>query len=99
MGYSCSANASDRLNMVLNADTTDESSNTWVKNGTRYFFERGRENADGSVTGTVFEIRGKFAHRKGSAKIDPNGKVVRFPHWNAEMKTAGSKPLPSFMVV
>lgn len=100
MGYSCTRNAGDRLDMILKADNSDPSSNMWVKeDGYRYFFERGRENSDGAITGTVYQIRGEYAYRKGTAKIDPDGKVTRFPHMNSVMRKASKEPLPSIMDV
>jgi hypothetical protein len=55
-------------------------SNTWEKRGVRYFYEVGRENADGSITGTVWKMVGENgARRSGSFRIDNAGTVVRGP--------------------
>ena len=59
MGYSCSAKASltlDAAMRILQAVFPGESSNTWKKDGETYFFERGREQYDGAITGTVYRF-------------------------------------------
>lgn len=54
------------------------------------FFERGRENADGAITGTVMRyVSGleenskgdlvRYGRRAGSFRISPDGEVERFP--------------------
>jgi hypothetical protein len=43
------------------------------------FFERGRENSDGSVTGSIHMNVSETHCRKHSGyRIDPNGKIIRF---------------------
>lgn len=93
MGYSATANAIDRLNMIMR-ENDNASSNTWDNGDTTYFYEIGRENSDGSVTGSVYEIRGKYARKKGGFKIDSYGKVLRFPGLTKKMREAGNRPLP-----
>ena len=100
MGYSCTAAAHKTLERLLEVATrlgpVDNSSNTWEFKGHRYFYEQGRENADGAITGTIFvmldEGRCKPA---GSLRINPDGKIVRAPHFPAEAK----KPAPMFEVI
>lgn len=84
MGYSCSRKASIRLEQVikflqnLHGNPTN-SSNSW---GEGYFYEIGRENVDGSITGKVMKpIPNKpgYCISAGGFKIDPNGDIVRFP--------------------
>ena len=56
----------------------------------KFFTEIGKENIDGSITGTVYELIGEpfkdfqnFTRRKckkrGGFKIDKNGIIIRFP--------------------
>lgn len=63
----------------------DVGSNTWISNGKQYFYDRGREQSDGSITGTVFvftdiitmnngDITG-HCRKAGSIKILPDGQV------------------------
>lgn len=55
-------------------------SNTW--GARQHFIERGRENDDGAYTGTVYgpSVRGPgFAHRLGTARVEPDGRVTRWP--------------------
>lgn len=49
--------------------------------GRRYFYEIGREQADGAIVGSVFRFRGdtELADRAGSFRISPDGDVVRWP--------------------
>jgi hypothetical protein len=89
--------------MVLNAvvaelqkaDPTERASNVWTANGQKYMEERGRENEDGAVTGTVFLIYEKdgqsYLRRAGGYRIDPEGKVVRFPTTTKAQREAAEK--------
>lgn len=82
MGYSCTKAASDTLHDVLAiACEHDGCSNTWRDaKGVGHFFERGRENADGAVTGRVHRFVGDTQARPiGSVRIDPDGTVKRWP--------------------
>ncbi|MEE8536904.1 MAG: hypothetical protein V3S71_02780 [Acidobacteriota bacterium] len=55
MGYSCTASANNALDFLMDMITDPNgSSNTWTHDFAAYFFERGDENADGSITGTVY---------------------------------------------
>jgi len=48
--------------------------------GRTYFYEIGRENGDGAITGTVLEDLGyNTARRIGSFRISPTGEITRFP--------------------
>jgi hypothetical protein len=86
MGYSCTKAAAETLDAIF-AYLTDKfpdtpgkpSSNGWRINGRKFFFERGRENPDGAITGSVWEDNGLTCHRIGTAKIAAQGFVIRFP--------------------
>lgn len=85
MGYSCTVKADDTLRMTLNnangiSINDYYPSNTWENNGHKYFYERGREQTDGSITGQIFRFtQGNYAVKIGSLKILANGKVSRWP--------------------
>ena len=55
MGYGCTAKAG----MVMDTFRGDGgSSNVWHYKGVEYFWEQGRENADGAITGSVWTTTG-----------------------------------------
>lgn len=89
MGYSCTAIASFTLDGVKELSNSD-TSNAMPGGG---FWEIGKEQRDGSITGSVWrplnaEERARWAHlpsldtrviRAGSFKISAQGKILRFP--------------------
>ena len=90
MGWSCTAMACYSLESITRQlqergkDSID-SQTGWKYKGSEYFYECGREHADGSITGAIWkkaEISGdKFDHfirRAGSLKIAGNGEIIRF---------------------
>lgn len=93
MGWSARADACDTLDAWTRACVAQTGSqNTYRPHDSdrQYFFEIGREQADGSITGSVFRMVGNdSAIRSGSFKIGPDGDVVRWPagfksFWMAE---------------
>ena len=85
MGYSCTTKAMesfDQLIIQLKSASPDiKSSNTWMKNGKKYFHEIGREQKDGAVTGSIFKIIDEQDHceKMGTFRIEPDGYIKRFP--------------------
>lgn len=85
MSYSCTQKAHQTLSETLNnvngeAIKNYNFSNTWEANGNKFFYERGRENIDGSITGTIFKFIGDTqCIRVGSLKIFSNGSVKSWP--------------------
>lgn len=101
MGYSCNAWAWEVLDIIqayiddnLLPDYPKQVQGAWIWKGRMYFYEIGRENVDGAVTGSVFRIfskdprnthkhtglrNGDLCERVGSFRIEPYGKVTRFP--------------------
>lgn len=76
MGYSCTAAADDARREIQAMFASK--SNFWKDDaGIEYFYEIGRENQSGAITGTVTRMDG---HKVGSLRIEPNGFVTRFPH-------------------
>lgn len=58
----------------------DQSGNTWIHDGLKYFYEIGRKNDDGAITGTVYAfLSNGMASSAGTFRIEPNGKITRFP--------------------
>ena len=88
MGYSCAKNANDsldKINNILQDEYTDKLPTTedgkvidfTVPNG---FFEIGKENYDGAITGTVWKFIGSYCsdgkfncNKSGSFRIEPSG--------------------------
>ena len=58
--------------------------NSWTLNGRKFFYERGREQRDGAITGTIWETRfyaptnDERCFRVGGVRIEPDGKITRF---------------------
>lgn len=96
MGWSCNAAAGETLNAIQDeiSAKVDGSSNSLPDGG---FFEVGREQRDGAITGTIWRpVNGNATHklmiadpyngvtehrvrRAGTFRIEPNGKIKRFP--------------------
>ena len=83
MGYSCAVKADNVLDaLMVQLQVTDrgqdKSSNGWSHNGHSYFFERGREQSDGAITGTVYLVVNNKCYKRRSIRIEPNGFITRF---------------------
>lgn len=87
MGYSCTAKASfvlEEIRKVFDSRTTKKvGSNSIINNyGVDIgFYEIGRENQDGAITGSVFKFVSADGRcrKAGSFKIAANGRIERFP--------------------
>lgn len=86
MGYSCTADASHALGLLRNAFTDGTTSNGLSIGGKTYFYEVGKEQADGAITGTVFQYvsyagfpNQECARKAGTFRVEPDGYVSRFP--------------------
>lgn len=89
MGYSATSKALDSLRTIQGVMETRfrKSFSNSTLNG---FFEIGRENADGSVTGTVFRFTSPaqtHVTRAGGFRIEPDGFVTRFPDLPRDLRT------------
>lgn len=81
MGYSCTVVANKVLDFILDdlsKNVGNGSSNRWFNNTRKLFFEQGKENADGAITGQVWCILNQSSYRVGSVRIEPNGTITRF---------------------
>lgn len=80
MGYSCTADASHALGLLRHAFTDGTTGNGLRIGAFKGFYEVGKEQADGAITGTVFEDVGiGFSRKCGSFRVEPDGYVSRFP--------------------
>jgi hypothetical protein len=93
MSYSCAARASDIERVWADVCYKQTgSSNVYEVDGKRYFYNVGREQRDGAVTGSVWRMEvalrdSKGSHvgsdgvcvRAGTFRIEPDGTVTRFP--------------------
>ena len=86
MGYSCATLAGLAEKAMLEVLQQAGQDHKGTSNGWQhrysyetYFFERGREQDDGAVTGSVWKncmLNGKeFARRVGSVRIEPDGHI------------------------
>ena len=89
MGYSCCAKSMRTLKAIQSIAGNE--TNNGLKSGG--FWDIGKENQDGSITGSVYrhlnkEERERWEHldnldgrvtKRGSFRIEPDGKVKRFP--------------------
>ena len=84
MGYSCRKDAMDGLETIMG----ETLSNSWIAdNGKSCFYEIGRENSDGAITGTVWETDfNNTCRRAGTLRIEPNGSISRWPKANKIMR-------------
>lgn len=81
MGYSCTKAADDTLAMIREAFASK--SNDWYEKERHYFYEIGKENRDGAITGAVWTMEG---YKKGGFRIEPDGTISRFDHLPASVK-------------
>lgn len=86
MGYSATVLALDevkRWDAFCIAQTGSQ--NVYLSAGDAYFYEVGRENSDGAVTGSVWRFLGRFdapsstCQRAGTFRVNPDGSVARWP--------------------
>lgn len=98
MGYSCTAIADLVLREMMEESNT-ESSNTWVNKGNIYFYDVGKENEDGAITGTVYRItKDGNCKRSGSFRIEGSGIVKRFPCISKPMKARAMATVSDVLV-
>lgn len=105
MGYSCTVKAHDTLRKALNISNgrpMEEYSfgNEWANNGQRYFFERGKEHADGHISGTVFRFVGESSCVKvGSVNILPDGRIKTWTGLSSEVRKVAVKQWVPFQQI
>ena len=89
MGYSCTCDADNMLGLIRHTFTDGVTSNGLKIAGRSYFYEIGRENNDGRITGTIWLNTDENTARKvGGFCISPLGVISRFPLLTAGQRTA-----------
>lgn len=103
MGYGCTLDAGQTERLIQEACAAQNgSANQFALNGKTYFYQIGRENADGAITGTVLEVRPAkdggegLCYRVESFRIDPDGRLVRGAKIKALLKTPYKMPQAKF---
>ena len=83
MGWSCARDAGCRLDAIsAECLLCSKMTNQWTTKGDTYFYEVGREQRDGSITGTIFlHLPDGKCRKSGSFKINPDGSWCRGPAW------------------
>lgn len=78
MGWSCTVVAGDVYKEWSDfcVRTTGTSNSYETASGTTLFFETGREQEDGAITGSVYGMDGS---RHGSFRINADGAVQQYP--------------------
>jgi hypothetical protein len=89
MGYSATKAAIETLEHIERTfQSPDTKSQVMRFNGADYYFECGRENEDGAVTGTLHKFTSivldsstdVYARSVGSVRISSDGTIERFPY-------------------
>lgn len=87
MGYSCTKKAADTLERIGKSFATEGNPNILTIGGTKFFFEHGREQTDGAITGKLMEfLPNELCQSVGTVRIAPNGTVSRFPRLRADVR-------------
>lgn len=89
MSWGCGRNAGLVLDALHDKCTKSGlSSNCWTDNGKEYFFEVGRENRDGAITGSIWRKVPTFdtCKKSGSFRIESNGVITTGPKFFKELK-------------
>lgn len=81
MGYSCGRIASLRMDAISDACFKQTGmANTFEVNGNKYFYEIGKENRDGAITGTLNKFtENNRCKRAGTFRVEANGQLTRGP--------------------
>jgi hypothetical protein len=80
MGYSCTQDAANTLAVIGKMFNTDGNANILTIRGEQYFFERGREQADGAITGKLYQmLPNDLCRSVGNVRINADGSIKCFP--------------------
>lgn len=80
MGYSCTVAADNTLAALSHDYATNGNPNILTIHGKQYFFECGREQPDGSITGRLMVmLPGNLCQSVGQVRINGIGVIERFP--------------------
>jgi len=87
MGYSCTQDADYTLGVIRKAYGDPATGNVLILRGERYFYERGRENDDGAITGKLWRmLPDDGATVAGTFRIASDGTIDRFPRLSSVQK-------------
>jgi len=96
MGYSCTAAAALVLDQIRDMQVQSATlqgvekptSNGFYQNGKCVaFWESGREQNDGAITGSIWKMMPDgWCRRNGTFRIEADGVVTRFPHVSKAMR-------------
>jgi hypothetical protein len=88
MGYSCTKAADDTLKLIGKTYALDGNPNILKIGAGAFFFECGREQTDGAITGKLMEmLPNDMCKSIGSVRIAPDGSITRFPAIPRNVKT------------
>jgi hypothetical protein len=94
MGYSCTKDARNMLGVIGRMFATNGNPNVLTIRGKEYFFERGREQSDGAITGSLFEmLPNEYCRKVGTVRIAADGTIDRFPKLTREEKREAESTL------
>lgn len=85
MGYSCRSEANDTLAILGILLCGGENRNRWEEKGKKHFYEIGKEQADGAITGSIWvhsrtdEAGNEYYQRSSTFRINPDGRLARGP--------------------
>ena len=80
MGYSCTQDAGNMLGVIGKFFATEGNPNILTINGERYFFERGREQNDGAITGKLMlMLPDDYCRSVGAVRIEGDGTLTKIP--------------------
>jgi len=72
--------------VLMSFEGNENSGNSWEHKGNKYFWNIGNEQEQGAITGGIHvycqedgtpDPTGEYARRKGSFRIEANGKITR----------------------
>lgn len=85
MGYSCTTAANNTLAVIGKVHATDGNPNILSIGKDKFFFERGKEQDDGAITGSLMKmLPNDFCRKVGTVRINADGSIARFPGLSKE---------------
>jgi hypothetical protein len=94
MGYSCTQAADNMLGVIRKAYGDPELGNGLILAGNKYFYEVGRENADGAITGKLM----RMVYTQSTMKAVTVPSVLEQKLTGAEIKTEYAMPAGTFKI-
>ena len=86
MGWGCTQEAGRTMDAFKRVVCV-EMQNVWANNGDYFFWDSGREQTDGAITGTVYKmLSDNRCRRLGGVRIEPDGTITRWAGTSASMR-------------